>query len=63
MPPAWRSQLDPDAPWRKSLLAQRRRWLDQAGQHLTAVGLKLNEVTGYHEVERLKALVGEKGAS
>ena len=28
---------------------------------MTAVGLKLNEVTGYKEVERLKELVGEKG--
>lgn len=61
LPPAWRSQLDPDAPWRKSLLEQRRRWMEQAGQQLTAAGLKLNEVTGYKEVERLKALVEEKG--
>lgn len=61
LPAAWRSQLDPNAPWRKSMLEQRRRWLDQAGSQLTAVGLKLNEVTGYKEVERLKELVGEKG--
>ena len=61
IPPAWRSKLDPNAPWRKSLLESRRRWSEQAGQQLSAVGLKLNEVTGYKEVERLKEVVNEKG--
>ena len=61
IPPAWRSKLDPNAPWRKSLLESRRRWSEQAGHQLTAVGLKLNEVTGYKEVERLKEVVNEKG--
>lgn len=63
IPPAWKSKLDPNAPWRKSLLESRRRWLEQAGHQLTAVGLKLNEVTGYKEVERLKEVVNEKGES
>lgn len=63
IPPAWKSQLDPNAPWRKSLLESRRRWSEQAGHQLTAVGLKLNEVTGYKEVERLKEVVNEKGQS
>jgi sensitive to high expression protein 9 len=61
IPPKWQSQLQPDAQWRKELLDRRRRLLEQAGEQLTVLGLKLNEVTGYKEVERLKDLVGEKG--
>jgi sensitive to high expression protein 9 len=53
--------LQPEAHWRKELLDRRRRLLEKAGEQLTVLGLKLNEVTGYKEVERLKDLVGEKG--
>lgn len=38
-----------------------RRLITIAAQHATVLGLKLNEVTGYQEVERLKALVTEQG--
>lgn len=43
------------------MLSRRKKLAEQAGQQLTVLGLKLNEVTGYKEVERLKELVGEKG--
>jgi hypothetical protein len=45
------------------MLNRRKRLAEQAGQQLTVLGMKLNEVTGYKEVERLKELVGEKGKS
>jgi len=63
IPPHWQSQLQPDAQWRKDMLNRRKRLAEQAGQQLTVLGMKLNEVTGYKEVERLKELVGEKGES
>jgi hypothetical protein len=63
IPPHWQTHLEPDAQWRKELLSRRKRLAKQAGQQLTGLGLKLNEVTGYKEVERLKDLVGEKGES
>jgi hypothetical protein len=52
-----------DTQWRKELLSRRKKLAEQAGQQLTGLGLKLNEVTGYKEVERLKELVEEKGES
>jgi hypothetical protein len=61
IPPKWHPHLQPDAQWRKELLDRRRRLLEQAGEQLTVLGLKLNEVTGYREVERLKDLVEQKG--
>jgi hypothetical protein len=39
----------------------RKRILGLAGENLSILGMKLNEVTGYKEVERLKEEVGEKG--
>ena len=63
IPPHWQTHLQPDAQWRKELLNRRKRLAEQAGQQLTGLGLKLNEVTGYKEVERLKELVEEKGES
>lgn len=63
IPPHWQTQLQPDAQWRKELLIRRKKLAEQAGQQLTGLGLKLNEVTGYKEVERLKELVQEKGKS
>jgi hypothetical protein len=48
--------------WRRELEKRRHYAMAQAGQQLSAAGLKLNEVTGYHEVERLKQLVTDKGA-
>jgi sensitive to high expression protein 9 len=63
IPPHWQSHLQPDAQWRKDMLNRRKRLAQQAGQQLTVLGMKLNEVTGYKEVERLKELVGEKGKS
>ena len=63
IPPKWHPHLQPDAQWRKELLDRRRRLLEQAGEQLTVLGLKLNEVTGYREVERLKDLVEQKGKS
>ena len=63
IPPHWQTHLQPDAQWRKELLDRRKRLAEQAGQQLTGLGLKLNEVTGYKEVERLKELVEEKGES
>lgn len=35
--------------------------LASAARHATVLGLKLNEVTGYHEVERLKVMVSDQG--
>jgi len=61
IPPKWHPHLQPDAQWRKELLDRRRRLLEQVGEQLTVLGLKLNEVTGYREVERLKDLVEQKG--
>lgn len=49
--------------WRSQLQAHRKKALEQAGRQLSAAGLKLNEVTGYREVERLKQLVTDKGKS
>jgi hypothetical protein len=63
IPPHWQTHLQPDAQWRKELLSRRKKFAEQAGQQLTGLGLKLNEVTGYKEVERLKELVEEKGES
>jgi len=63
IPPHWKTHLQPDAQWRKELVSRKKRIAEQAGQQLTGLGLKLNEVTGYKEVERLKELVGEKGDS
>ena len=63
IPPHWQTHLQPDAQWRKELLSRRKKLAEQAGQQLTGLGLKLNEVTGYKEVERLKELVEEKGES
>jgi hypothetical protein len=63
IPPHWQTHLQPDAQWRKDMLTRRKRLAQQAGQQLTVLGMKLNEVTGYKEVERLKELVGEKGKS
>jgi len=63
IPPHWQTHLQPDAQWRKELVSRKKRIAEQAGQQLTGLGLKLNEVTGYKEVERLKELVGEKGDS
>ena len=63
IPPHWQTHLQPDAQWRKAIVSRKKRIAEQAGQQLTGLGLKLNEVTGYKEVERLKELVGEKGDS
>jgi len=63
IPPHWQTHLQPDAQWRQELLSRRKKLAEQAGQQLTGLGLKLNEVTGYKEVERLKELVEEKGES
>jgi len=41
--------------------ARLQKFVTSAAQHATVLGLKLNEVTGYQEVERLKALVTEQG--
>lgn len=63
IPPHWQTHLQPDAQWRKELLSRHKKLAEHAGQQLTGLGLKLNEVTGYKEVERLKELVEEKGES
>jgi hypothetical protein len=46
---------------RGKVKASRKQLAHRAGQQLSVLGLKINEVTGYEEVERLKRLVIEQG--
>ena len=46
---------------RKYLTARSSQLITSLARHATELGLKMNEVTGYHEVEKLKALVAGQG--
>ena len=47
--------------WRKTLENHFKRLTRESEKKLTEVGLKINEVTGYDEVERLKDVVANAG--
>ena len=47
--------------WRKTLENHFRRLSRESEKKLTEVGLRINEVTGYNEVERLKVVVADAG--
>jgi sensitive to high expression protein 9 len=46
---------------RAQLAGHSRNLADNAAKQLTLLGLRINEVTGYREVEALKDLVAERG--
>jgi sensitive to high expression protein 9 len=50
------------AVWRSQLATQSRQLAESAEKQFSLLGLRINEVTGYKEVERLKLLVAERGA-
>lgn len=61
-------RLDPDgeyqariAEWKESLDKKSRELADNAYKGLTFLGLKVNEATGYREVELLKQAVKDRG--
>lgn len=47
--------------YRKSVTAHTSNVVTSLARHATVLGLKMNEVTGYQEVEKLKALVTAQG--
>ena len=47
--------------WRSTLAVRRGQLTEEAERQMTILGLKINEVTGYKEVERLKDRVHERG--
>ena len=51
------------AEWRKTLENHFRRLTRESEKKLTEVGLRVNQVTGYDEVERLKDVVARSGRS
>lgn len=58
VPPEVREHL---TEWSKNVLNHSRHVIQEAQKKFVGLGLKVNEMTGYHEVERLKHMVFEKG--
>ncbi|KGB76378.2 mitochondrial inner membrane protein [Cryptococcus deuterogattii R265] len=57
VPPEVREHL---TEWSKNVLNHSRHVIQEAQKKFVGLGLKVNEMTGYHEVERLKHMVFEK---
>ncbi|OWZ52584.1 mitochondrial inner membrane protein [Cryptococcus neoformans var. grubii Br795] len=57
VPPEIREHL---TEWTKNVLEHSRYVVQEAQKKFVGLGLKVNEMTGYHEVERLKYMVFEK---
>ena len=47
--------------WRSSLTRRRRYIAEEAEKQITSLGFRINKVTGYNEVERLKERVVKRG--
>lgn len=60
VPPEIREHL---TEWTKNVLEHSRYVVQEAQKKFVGLGLKVNEMTGYHEVERLKYMVFEKGTA
>ena len=60
VPPEVREHL---IEWSKNVLEHSRYVIQEAQKKFVGLGLKVNEMTGYHEVERLKYMVFEKGTA
>lgn len=50
-----------DGDWRRLLQLKRKGWQREADKRLAELGARINELSGYREVERLKIQVQAKG--
>lgn len=50
-----------DGDWRLMMRLKRNEWQQEADNRLAKLAARMNELSGYKEVERLKCLVQENG--
>ncbi len=60
-PPYASARQERFAAWQAVLLERRRKLSQEAERQMTVLGSKINEITGYKEVERLKTVVHQRG--